>query len=84
MKCNDRIESEKMLEIIHENHKKQLEKKVVTKSLINVLGLVKGILIIVLSVLFIIACIYLTQDRKKAIKNCMKNHSQNYCERISG
>ena len=40
------LESKKMLDIIHQNHKKQLEKKVSAKSLIDVLGLGKGILII--------------------------------------
>lgn len=78
------LESKKMLDIIHQNHKKQLEKKVTAKSLINVLGLAKGILIILLIVVFVIACINLTKQRNEAINNCMKNHSRNYCERISG
>lgn len=78
------LESKKMLDIIHENHKKQLEKKVSAKSLIDVLGLVKGILIILVSVLFIIACVNLTKQKNEAVNNCMKNHSRNYCERIAG
>lgn len=78
------LESKKMLDIIHQNHKKQLEKKVTAKSLIDVLGLVKGILIILVSVLFIIACINLTKQKNEAVNNCMKNHSKNYCERIAG
>lgn len=78
------LESKKMLDIIHQNHKKQLEKKVTAKSLIDVLGLAKGILIILLSVLFIIACINLTKQKNEAVNNCMKNHSKNYCERIAG
>lgn len=78
------LESKKMLDIIHQNHKKQLEKKATAKSLIDVLGLVKGILIILVSVLFIIACINLTKQKNEAVNNCMKNHSKNYCERIAG
>lgn len=78
------LESKKMLDIIHQNHKKQLEKKVTAKSLIDVLGLAKGILIILVSVLFIIACVNLTKQKNEAVNNCMKNHSKNYCERIAG
>lgn len=78
------LESKKMLDIIHQNHKKKLEKKATAKSLIDVLGLVKGILIILVSVLFIIACINLTKQKNEAINNCMKNHSRSYCERIAG
>lgn len=78
------LESKKMLDIIHQNHKKQLEKKVTAKSLIDVLGLVKGILIILVGVLFIIACVNLTKQKNEAVNNCMKNHSKNYCERIAG
>lgn len=78
------LESKKMIDIIHQNHKKQLEKKVTAKSLIDVLGLVKGILIILLIVLFIIACINLTKQKNEAVNNCMKNHSHSYCERIAG
>lgn len=78
------LESKKMLDIIHQNHKKQLEKKVTARSLIDVLGLAKGILIILVSVLFIIACINLTKQKNEAVNNCMKNHSKNYCERIAG
>ena len=78
------LESKKMLDIIHQNHKKQLEKKVSAKSLIDVLGLGKGILIILLIGLFIIACINLTTQKNEAVNNCMKNHSKNYCERIAG
>ena len=51
------LESKKMLNIIHQNHKKQLGKKETTKSLIDILGLAKGILIILLIGLLIIACI---------------------------
>lgn len=78
------LESKKMLDIIHQNHKKQLEKKVTARSLIDVLGLAKGILIILVSVLFIIACVNLTKQKNEAVNNCMKNHSKNYCERIAG
>ena len=78
------LESKKMLDIIHQNNKKQLEKKVTAKSLIDFLGLAKGILIILLIVLFIIACINLTKQKNEAVNNCMKNHSKNYCERIAG
>lgn len=78
------LESKKMLDIIHQNHKKQLEKKVTAKSLIDMLGLAKGILTILLIGLFIIACINLTTQKNEAVNNCMKNHSKNYCERIAG
>lgn len=78
------LESKKMLDVIHQNHKKQLEKKVTAKSLIDVLGLAKGILIVLVSVLFIIACVNLTKQKNEAVNNCMKNHSKNYCERIAG
>ena len=78
------LESKKMLNIIHQNHKNQLEKKVSAKSLIDILGLTKGILIILLIGLFIIACINLTKQKNEAVNNCMKNHSKNYCERIAG
>lgn len=78
------LESKKMLDIIHQNHKKQLEKKVSAKSLIDVLGLGKGILIVLVIGLFIITCINLTKQKNKAVNNCMKNHSKNYCERIAG
>ena len=78
------LESKKMLDIIHQNHKKQLEKKVSAKSLIDVLGLVKGILIVLVIGLFIITCINLTKQKNEAVNNCMKNHSKNYCERIAG
>lgn len=77
-------ESKKMLDLIHQNHKNQLEKKVSAKSLIDILGLTKGILIILLIGLFIIACINLTKQKNEAVNNCMKNHSKNYCERIAG
>lgn len=78
------LESKKMLDIIHQNHKKQLEKKVIAKSLIDVLGLVKGILIVLVIGLFIIVCINLTKQKNEAVNNCMKNHSKNYCVRIAG
>ena len=78
------LESKKMLNIIHQNHKKQLEKKVIAKSLIDVLGLVKGILIVLVIGLFIIVCINLTKQKNEAVNNCMKNHSHSYCERIAG
>ena len=78
------LESKKMLDIIHQNHKKQLEKKVTAKSLIDILGLVKGILIVLVIGLFIIVCINLTKQKNEAVNNCMKNHSKNYCERIAG
>ena len=78
------LESKKMLDIIHQNHKKQLEKETTTKSLIDILGLAKGILIVLVIALFIIACINLTKQKNEAVNNCMKNHSKNYCERIAG
>lgn len=78
------LESKKMLNIIHQNNKKQLKKKVTAKSLIDVLGLAKGILIILLIGLLIITCINLTKQKNEAVNNCMKNHSKNYCERIAG
>lgn len=78
------LESKKMLNMIHQNHKKQLEKKVSAKSLIDILGLAKGILIILLIGSFIITCINLTKQKNEAVNNCMKNHSKNYCERIAG
>lgn len=78
------LESKKMLDIIHQNHKNQLEKKVTVKPLIDVAGLAKGILTILLIVLFIIACVNLTKQKNEAVNNCMKNHSKNYCERIAG
>ena len=75
------LESKKMLEIIHENRKKVWGKKVKQN---NIREGIKDVLLVLSIIAFIASCIYLTNDRKKAVNNCMKNHSQNYCERISG
>lgn len=81
-KKNERnLESEKMLNIIHENHKKaynkvQNEEKTKDKRF--------KILMVVLISIAIIGFVFLTKDREEAINNCMKNHSENYCTKISG
>lgn len=82
MKKNERnLESEKMLNIIHENHKKaynkvQNEEKSRDKRF--------KILMVGLISIAIIGCVILTNDRKEAINNCMKNNSETYCTKISG
>lgn len=83
MKKNERnLESEKMLNIIHENHKKaynkvQNEEKVRDKRF--------KILMVGLIAIAIIGCIFLTKDNKEAINNCIaKGNSETYCTRISG
>lgn len=81
MRENEKRESEKMLEIIHENRRKVWEKKMKRNKIKDI---IQNVVIVLIIIVFIGACRYLTQDRKKAIQNCMKNHSQNYCERISG
>lgn len=83
MKKNERnLESEKMLNIIHENHKKtynkvQKEEKVRDKRF--------KILMVGLIAISIIGCIFLTKDNEEAINNCIaKGNSETYCTRISG
>ena len=77
----ERRESEEMLNIIHNNHKIAYDKQNKKSKVINK---IQNALIIIFVVIFIVMIAYLTADRKKAIKNCEKNHSANYCERISG
>lgn len=83
MKKNERnLESEKMLNIIHENHKKaynkvQKEEKGRDKRF--------KILMVGLIAIAIIGCIFLTKDNEEAINNCIaKGNSETYCTRISG
>lgn len=76
-------ESKKMLDIIHQNHKKRLNKKVEEVPIIDIKRIVKSLLIVVGITVFIIVCINLTKETNEAISNCMKNHSRNYCERIA-
>lgn len=86
MKKNEKVmlekrESEEMLNIIHENHKQSYDKQIKRTKFINKM---QNLSIVIFGLIFIVMIIYLTADRKKAIKNCEKNHSTNYCERISG
>ena len=78
------LESKKMLDIIHQNHKKQLNKKVEVIPAIDIMRIVKSLLIVLGIAVFIIVCINLTKQKNEAVNNCMKNHSRNYCERIAG
>lgn len=78
------LESKKMLDIIHQNHKKQLNKKVEVIPAIDIKRIVKSLLIVLGIAVFIIVCINLTKQKNEAVNNCMKNHSKNYCERIAG
>lgn len=78
------LESKKMLDIIHQNHKKQLNKKVEAIPAIDIMRIVKSLLIVLGIAVFIIVCINLTKQKNEAVNNCMKNHSRNYCERIAG
>ena len=78
------LESKKMLDIIHQNHKKQLNKKVEVIPAIDIMRIVKSLLIVLGIAVFIIVCINLTRQKNEAVNNCMKNHSKNYCERIAG
>lgn len=77
-------ESKKMLNLIHENHKKQLNKKVEDIPAIDIIRIVKSLLIVLGIAVFIIVCINLTKETNDAVNNCMKNHSRSYCERIAG
>ena len=86
MKKNEKVElerkeSEEMLEIIHNNHKAVYERNLKKSKIIDKL---QNIVIVALLLLLGTLMIYFTADRKEAIKNCEKNHSRNYCERISG
>ena len=81
MKNKRNLESEEMLNIIHENHRKaynKIQREEKTKD--------KRFKIIMASLVIIamIGCIHLTQNRKDAINKCMKNHSETFCVRISG
>lgn len=83
MKKNERnLESEKILNIIHENHKKaynkvQKEERSRDKRF--------KILMVGLIAIAIIGCIFLTKDNEEAINNCIaKGNSEKYCTRISG
>lgn len=82
MKKNEKnLESEKMLNIIHENHKKaynKVQNEEKTKDKIF------KILMVGLISIAIIGCVFLTKDRKEAINNCMKNNSETYCTKITG
>ena len=78
------LESKKMLDLIHQNHKKQLNKKVEVIPAIDIKRIVKSLLIVLGIAVFIIVCINLTKETNEAVNNCMKNHSKNYCERIAG
>ena len=78
------LESKKMLDIIHQNHKKQLNKKVEVIPAIDIMRIAKSLLIVLGIAVFIIVCINLTRQKNEAVNNCMKNHSKNYCERIAG
>ena len=78
------LESKKMLDIIHQNHKKQLNKKIEVIPAIDIMRIVKSLLIVLGIAVFIIVCINLTKQKNEAVNNCMKNHSKNYCERIAG
>ena len=77
-------ESKKMLDLIHQNHKKQLNKKVEAIPAIDIMRIVKSLLIVLGIAVFIIVCINLTKETNEAVNNCTKNHSRNYCERIAG
>ena len=77
----ERKENEEMLNIIHRNHKIVYERKLKKAKVINN---IQNVLLVIAMIVFVYMIIYLTADRKKAIQNCIKNHSQNYCERISG
>lgn len=74
------LESKKMLEIIHQNHKKVNKKQ--PKN--NIKEIIKSILLVGSIALFIFVCIILTNQKNDAVNNCMKNHSKSYCERIAG
>ena len=74
------LESKKMLEIIHQNHKKVIKKQHTN----NIKEIIKSILLVGSIALFIFVCIILTNQKNDAVNNCMKNHSRNYCERIAG
>lgn len=78
------LESKKMLNLIHQNHKKQLNKKVEVIPAIDIMRIVKSLLIVLGIAVFIIVCVNLTKQKNEAVNNCMKNHSKNYCERIAG
>lgn len=83
MKKNERnLESEKMLNIIHENHKKAYNK---VKKEEKVRDKRFKILMVGLIAIAIIGCIFLAKDNEEAINNCIaKGNSETYCTRISG
>ena len=77
----EQIESEEMLNIIHNN----CEKIKNSKKRINKINTTLNKAIIILVIIFIGAFImFLNKDHKEAMNNCMKNHSENYCTRITG
>ena len=57
------LESKKMLDIIHQNHKKQLNKKVEGIPTIDIKRIVKSLLIVLGIAVFIIVCINLTKQK---------------------
>ena len=74
------LESKKMLDIIHQNHKKVIKKQPTN----NIKEIIKGMLLVGSIALFIFVCIILTNQKNEAVNNCIKNHSHSYCERIAG
>jgi len=74
-------ESKEMMEIIHKsciNTRNRKRKEEKTKKILNKVA----ILLIIIFIEGII--LLLNNNRKEAMNNCMKNHSKNYCERITG
>lgn len=74
-------ESKEMLDIIHNNCIKIRN----NKKRVNKINKMLNKFIIILVIIFIGSLmVFLNNDRKEAINNCMKNHSENYCTKISG
>lgn len=74
-------ESKEMLDIIHNNCIKIRN----NKKRVNKINKMLNKFIIILVIIFIGSLmVFLNNDRKEAINNCMKNHSETYCKKISG
>lgn len=73
-------ESKEMLDIIHNNCIKIRN----NKKKVNKINKMLNKFIIILVIIFIGSLIvFLNNDRKEAMNNCMENYSKNYCEKIT-
>lgn len=77
------MEDTKVLDFINKNHEKSYENHVKTqirKRKINTIQCIMLILAILTAVL--VLCGTISQENKKAVKNCLKSgHTENYCIR---